>query len=456
MKGYLMRFLKKYALTLVVASLALQPSQVSGMERIQKVIDGIANSSPWARFCDFLVEIGQDVVSCDQYRSHTYEELYTPTSAQRMLLSIMQLAGQICPKVAAPAVAATTKTMHKHDVHFPSGDGNIIECSLYKNLALTCCEKNNIAPCSSFNILDNNNPFHNCCITDTNGSTTCSTILCNDVKSTEALCNMINLLKQKNLMAMSNRHKVLLKELSDKSVEESSQTPELDICIRKIEDSFNLHPVRRIKKIEVYNTSEARYSISPLWNDTSIYLSLSELFPKECVIGHEIAHAYQFECAHGIAPGDFYSADADSPIKQVEDRPNGPGNELDADILGSLAALDVNDDNIIKLAAGWLGEHIVEGLHDQNPTNYIEPKQLSLQDICSANLPIIDQTNVDTFKNVKRTDVPNKPHPKSIVRATMLFKLAPMIKAYLQFVDSTVKTLPSAQINSTQINASNT
>lgn len=76
--GYLMKiYMKKIALC--VFAVLLTMTSTSAMQRLdqagESAISYIANSLPWTKFCDFLIQTGQDVASCKSYQGDTCQPI---------------------------------------------------------------------------------------------------------------------------------------------------------------------------------------------------------------------------------------------------------------------------------------------------------------------------------------------------------------------------------------------
>lgn len=345
------------------------------------------------------------------------------------------------------------KIMPEHNVHFTTEHGNTIGCSLNQNLTLTCCPQNNIAPCTSFNILNNRDPLHNCCMTDGNGITNCSTSFCNTSTASQGICSPDIHSSISDLMEFSDKHNAIKKELQNKYAQNNGDTPVLADFIKKIEAAFNLDPIYRIKYIEIFDASMGD-KVRLTHNQIGLSLSQQSLVPIESLIGHEIAHLHQFQSHQGAT---MYQ------LARLLDRANGPASEIDADILGALAAFD--HDSIKKLAIGWLRDYrskyffekicITDSYKFGILNNPFIQDDLSLQDLCSLNIPIIDQENVQEIRNIRKSDWILDAHPNHIARAIILFKLDTMIRAYVHFVDNAINICPNNQFNTTEMSASN-
>lgn len=155
-----MKFIRKYTLALVVASFALSSSHVSGMERVQNVIDRIANSPAWTSFCIFLMNTGQDVASCKSYRGHSFDDsltkrpihqLHTLDRTQRAMLvflTYLQLSARTISMRSPRLVGLNAFETNEHkqifdedsyDLCHPQPDGTMQCCVIHDNRLITCC-----------------------------------------------------------------------------------------------------------------------------------------------------------------------------------------------------------------------------------------------------------------------------------------------------------------------------
>lgn len=320
-----------------------------------------------------------------------------------------------------------TKIMPEHDVHFALEDGRTIGCSLYQNLSLTCCPQGYDDLCRTLNIVSNADPLNNCCLTDPSGQTTCSTALCSNPESIQALCSNG---QQANGVNFSDLHCSIINELRDDIVQNThpksvlQKAPLFKSLLQHISNNLNLENNNRIDEVKIVNDRCINADVAS-WNNrlriTQGFLKHDNIQDTISTMGHELTHKYQHQtnCHSNLWRKIILNCT----------RSSMPGDEIDADILGALAVLDLNGNSINNKAISALKSF----LHDANAS------LINQSTLCSTELPIINQSNLASIENLMRTDKNNAPHPDSLVRATMLLKLDTMIKALLKYFKQELK-----------------
>lgn len=328
------------------------------------------------------------------------------------------------------------------DVQINLNGGTKLGCTLVKDFTLTCCPEDTTLPCTSFNILDNDDPLHNCCVAN-DLSVQCSKELCDQDNAQHGPCTDSQ--KKLNMpIKFSQNNQAILEEIkkheeiqdfpsNSEYFIEYLDAPNLEHFIEHIQNNFNINSNYSVKKGVHITDSSAEYrpnaQISRLrslqknmdhlgkteLSIASTFLYLSRFFPLDVVLGHEMAHGLQFQqqC---------------NPISDSCNR-SIPGSEIDADILGALATLDTNAQSIEHLAI-WIINTMKMNL------NELKHAQTIPELFCSEILPKIDQSNVGSYDNLLESDQ-SKPHPAHAVRIAMLLKLNTMINAYLKHIAPT-------------------
>lgn len=328
------------------------------------------------------------------------------------------------------------------DVQINLNGGTKLGCTLVKDFTLTCCPEDTTLPCTSFNILDNDDPLHNCCVANDLG-VQCSKELCDQDNAQHGPCTDSQ--KKLNMpIKFSQNNQAILEEIkkheeiqdfpsNSEYFIEYLNAPNLEHFIEHIQNNFNINSNYSVKKGVHITDSSAEYrpnaQISRLrslqknmdhlgkteLSIASTFLYLSRFFPLDVVLGHEMAHGLQFQqqC---------------NPISDACNR-SIPGSEIDADILGALATLDTNAQSIEHLAI-WIINTMKMNL------NELKHAQTIPELFCSEILPKIDQSNVGSYDNLLESDQ-SKPHPTHAVRIAMLLKLNTMINAYLKHIAPT-------------------
>jgi hypothetical protein len=481
------------AATLVITS--VDTPKIHGMNYIknisariehggQNAISTIANSSLWAKFCNYLVKIGKDVDQCESYKGYNstnlqrsqFSQLESSARKKLIFLTCLQLLGQglaFYNRVTAPTPydgqdhsatekyfdsdthtpqsfnhidvhfssnnKAISKIMPEHDVHFTAPSGTVVGCSLAPDFTLRCCPDKNPSLCRAFNIFDNDSPLTNCCLATSNGTITCSESLCTHPDSIQGLCSLDQQLATP--IQCSNTHDNILGDLKSVHNYAMSRISDVDALgdtldlatgknelyieqfIDHITNNLNLEQPNTINQLSIKDRMLPGAHVSRLSPALSIhrgYINFPSFFCTDPIVGHELAHKYQFQSTHR----------------------QGPGDEIDADILGGLAILDLNQHSIKHMAINMINVNRLNLVKQQNPFFNLAIEQGAIKEsqfedttqalICRQKLPIINRINSASIKNLVQIDDYSSPHPDDLVRSTVLFKLDTMIKALLQ------------------------
>lgn len=398
-----------------------------------------------------------------------------------MCLIFNPLAAMVNTLVPFTPESPTIPSIAPQSVCFTSTEGTRICCSLNGDMSLTCCRQDAPTQCIAFNMLDNDNPFHNCCKADTRSNIHCSTSLCSDSKAIPGPCNndgdlvgrtinetytplhqeLVKSLDEisttkgfiDNEIALVYNNKNIFLTLPSDFITQDNAIVKLASHIRYVERNLNIQSCNQVKKIYISDSTDSAAVYSSFVNnckqapDSDMVLILSSKYNRlplvGSVLGHEVAHIHQSQSV--------LTHNTSLNIHLLK-----PGYEMSADILGSLAS---NYNNLAQVGVQWLSY-----------SNYNNLAQFGLQslsfivdnNICKIRLPIINRKNAATITNLLKTDNEQAPHPDRRTRGTILLKLSPMIKAAVKHLEHNAEPLEqneqcqNGQFNSPQINASNT
>jgi hypothetical protein len=404
-------------------------------DALQSIIESVANSSLWSNFCDFLSNVGNDVISCPSYDAHCYEELYEPNMLQRAILALAQLPAQLgAGSAALPNPAFADAEINSHiqalplqSACFTSIKNTEICCTLNPDLSLRCCTQDTPAFCMPpFSMLDNDNALYNCCKADSDDNINCSIDLCSDDYAVESPCgdggNLVNKKISQTYNQDHNNLAVAIKNIKEgndswKLLINDSEVKFLLPYMKIFAKNLRIKGCNEITEVEfreIYeNTAGAEIGgvqvcADPGYEMKAIRLYLGKIYEDgytanlDFYLGHEMAHIYQMQKIkeHGYIEYDMFLL--------------LPAFEISADILGAIIS---NYNNLDNIGAQYINQGKID------------------QDLCLSELPVINRANVANIPNLLETTAESYPHASNEMRGTILLKLSTMIKSVAKYLD---------------------
>lgn len=371
-------------------------------------------------------------------------------AAEQVVLWVHNMSAKL-PELPEKADIKQDVCFSPHGGSFAKADPYVC-CRLHEDLTVKCCAFDDTQVtlggqphCVSLNILDNDNPLHNCCLINEFDKIVCSENICNDSRATRAPCGvggeLIGRVSSKDTYnqkhydlqtSIKNLRTEIARDLGHASDNDliysrilgiaEYATPEKEITeqLRIVSDNLIIQKPHRIQKLSITALPDMASVYSDCVNLCNYACSLTlsnryTMLPQmDYVLGHEVAHIQQAQSLAAQSGALDYTR-----IR--------PGYEMSADILGILAA---NYTNGASVGAQWIA---------YNQGTSITPCRLKPVEISHA--------NVMTIKNLLGTHDAKYPHPSREVRGTILLKLSTMIKAAVRYLEQNFK-LQKAVINS--------
>lgn len=485
---------------------AINQALVQDPEFDKGIIGRIAQSTMWNKICSFLVTIAEDVDQCQSYKGHTFDDCPTkipthqlhtldrPESVKLLLLTCLQLFGQIASGLTAITIDADnldvltqypTHTSAKHEscedpfptsqapshpsqrVCFSSETNTKLCCTLNSDLSINCCLANIPDRCISFNILDNHDPLFNCCKITDRAEVICSKDACLSSKSITAPCNLETKEQnfESNQTALGN---TLLQSISTMYDHMSIETARIHFgflaisspkvnfeipqrlddnldavktlirYIRDIEKKFNIQPRFHIGHINIGDPHTDVTTIAhpcgviteTLRNNDLCPIVQPSLTPSSRISFAQEYTSHSLDMAWTIAHEIAHSHQAEQLFNAVPMQITESYKELSPDYQNLNPGFEISADIMGALASDY----------KKIPTyaaRFLAESLEKERSLCQQSLPEITRANAACIENLLSTNpyYDSDPHPHDNIRATILFKLSTMIQAAVHYLE---------------------